>query len=122
MWIATFTILPPVYELALAGWWKLFGFQLFMGRGLSVLAGLLLCAATFQLVKQLSPLSWAPYATLLYLVTNYHLITASATERQDCLATALGMCGLCAFVLLDRKVSDARAPAGGTRFSSRRRA
>lgn len=98
-----FYYLPPLYEVLLAGWWKLTGFGLFTMRALSGVAGVLLCFASFGVAQRLSPLRWAPYATLAYLATNYYVVSASSTGRQDCLTTAFGMAGLWVYFVLKER-------------------
>ncbi len=93
-----FYYLPPLYELMVSAWWKLVGSGIFTMRALSGFAGALICLASFGLTRRFSALALAPWLTAIYLVTNYHLITAAATGRQDCSATALGLAGLWAYL------------------------
>jgi 4-amino-4-deoxy-L-arabinose transferase-like glycosyltransferase len=94
--------IPPLYLVAQAGWYKLFGFSLFTMRTLSIVCGLLAlcawCAIAFLLSGHLRV---ALVATSL-LVIDPTFVGRAAEGRMDMMCTALGASGLAAYLYLRR--------------------
>jgi uncharacterized membrane protein len=79
---------PPLYQVLLWAWYKIFGYTEFAGRSLSVLAGTLLIPAMYILGKELFDRRVGFYAALISTF-NYYLIYYSQEARSYSLLVLL---------------------------------
>jgi 4-amino-4-deoxy-L-arabinose transferase-like glycosyltransferase len=93
----------PVYLLTLAGWIRVFGASIISTRLLSVLFGDVLVVAWYLIVRRLIGSRLAALVAALFVAVDFSVIRAASTTRMDCMAAALGACGLAAYLGLRGK-------------------
>ncbi|HEV2801804.1 MAG TPA: glycosyltransferase family 39 protein [Pyrinomonadaceae bacterium] len=98
----------PLHLVTQAGWYKLFGFNLFSMRMLSALFGLLALFAWYKVVRALTGNQAVALLTLVLLAFDYVFVMAGAFGRGDMMSMALGAGGLAVYVSL-REQNLARA-------------
>ena len=94
---------PPLSFLAQCAWYRLFGFSVFSGRGLSVFFGLMLIASAFVLLRGLTRSSTIAALACLGVAIEPVFARNAADVRMDAMCAALGYAGLAAYVTLRQK-------------------
>lgn len=89
----------PLYPLAQAAVYRIFGFSLFTMRGLSIACAVVAVSAFFFLIRSQAGQGIALLATLL-LVTDFHFLVAASVGRMDMMCAALGYSAIAAYVIL----------------------
>jgi 4-amino-4-deoxy-L-arabinose transferase-like glycosyltransferase len=90
----------PLFILAEAGGFKVFGFGLFQMRGLSVVCGLAILVSCFLIVRKLLESDGAALLVCALLATDSEFLTAAPVGRSDALCAALGFAALAVFLCL----------------------
>jgi 4-amino-4-deoxy-L-arabinose transferase-like glycosyltransferase len=94
----TYWILP-LYPLAQAALFRLFGPSLYMMRGPSIFWGIIALTAVYLLIRSQTGPGIALLACLL-LATDFHFLAGAATGRMDMMCAALGFSALAVYMLL----------------------
>jgi 4-amino-4-deoxy-L-arabinose transferase-like glycosyltransferase len=89
----------PLFPVAQAGAYRLFGFSLWTSRSLSIFFGVLTIAALFFAVRELAGPSIALLAAVI-AGTDFHIALNAATARMDSLCAALGLGGIALYLTL----------------------
>lgn len=93
----------PADILAQAAWYKVFGFNLFTMRALSVAWGLFALAALYWVARHLTnDARLAPLAAAL-LALDYGFVQFTSSGRMDAMCVATGLAGLAAYLSLRRR-------------------
>lgn len=88
----------PLYMVALAGWFKLFGFSILVMRSLSIVWGLLLVAAWTVIVKSFSDNRALPMLAGALIALDYSVLVSCSNGRPDCMTAALGAAGMAIYL------------------------
>jgi len=94
---------PPVYFLAQALVFKLFGIGLFQIRFLSLFWGIIGLIAIYLLLKKLIKDKLIIFISLILASTNLYYIRASSLARTDIMASSLSLVALAIFINLREK-------------------
>jgi 4-amino-4-deoxy-L-arabinose transferase-like glycosyltransferase len=92
-------VVPPLYIVLLAGWFRVFGFGLLTMRALSTLWGVVAMLALFLLIRKLINGTVALLAAGI-LACDFTFVWASAEGRMDAMCTALSLTALALYVNL----------------------
>ena len=98
----TYTIMP-LYLLAEAFWYRLFGFGLVQMRLMSTFWGAIALAALYFIVERLTQNLLAAGLTVLFTAFDVTFLWSAADGRMDMMCVGLGLAGLAAFLLLREK-------------------
>ena len=90
----------PLYLVAQAGWYRLFGFGLVQMRLLSTFWGAVALASLYFVVECLTENSWAASLAVLLSAFDFTFLWSAADGRMDMMCTGLGLSGLAAYLLL----------------------
>jgi 4-amino-4-deoxy-L-arabinose transferase-like glycosyltransferase len=90
----------PLNLLFQAGWYKLFGFNLFALRSVSILWGLIGLLSWFWIMQMLAGDVRIAVLTVGLLGTDYVFILRAADGRMDMMSAALGYAALAAYLVL----------------------
>ena len=104
---------PPLYLVTLAGWFKLFGFSLFITRLLSVLWGLVLVGSWYDIVKSLTGDRHTALLGAAFIASDYSILISCTNGRPDAMTAALGSGALALYLRL-RERSLSRAVLAGS--------
>lgn len=91
-------IVPPNHMVALAGWYRLFGFSLLTMRAYSILWGAISLAALFYILYILVPDRRVAQLGTLFLSIDFLFLWSSADGRMDCSANALALASIAAYL------------------------
>jgi 4-amino-4-deoxy-L-arabinose transferase-like glycosyltransferase len=97
----TYWILP-LYPVAQAPLFRLFGFSLYTMRSASIFWGVIALTAVYLLIRSQTGPGIALLASLL-LATDFHFLVGAATGRMDMMCAALGFSGLAVYMLLRQR-------------------
>ena len=89
----------PLFPVAQAGAYRIFGFSIWTSRGTSVVFGIFTIAALFFLVRELAGPSVALLAAII-AGTDFHIAFNAAIARMDSLCAALGLGGIAIYLHL----------------------
>jgi hypothetical protein len=93
----------PNHVLALAGWFRMFGFSAFSARAYSISWGVLTLVVLFFILQRLFPdRRIAPLATL-FMAIDFIFLWSSADTRMDVTAHALALGSLAAYLYFREK-------------------
>lgn len=90
----------PLYLVAQAGWYRLFGFGLVQMRLLSTLWGGLALASLYFIVDRVTQDSFAASLAVFLTAFDFTFLWSAADGRMDMMCTGLGFAGLAAYLLL----------------------
>jgi 4-amino-4-deoxy-L-arabinose transferase-like glycosyltransferase len=107
----------PLYMVALAGWFKIFGFSIVSMRSMSILWGLILLISWFFIVKSLSQNKGLALLTVAVLALDYTVLISCSNGRPDCMTVALGSAAIAVYLSL-REHSLSLAIACGTSLTA----
>jgi 4-amino-4-deoxy-L-arabinose transferase-like glycosyltransferase len=88
----------PLYLVALAGWFKIFGFSFFVMRALSAFWGLVALASWFFIMKRLADDRAVALVSFAFIAIDYIFIMNASTGRMDMMSAALGFAGLACYL------------------------
>jgi len=91
-------IVPPNHLVALAGWYRLFGFSLLTMRAYSILWGAITLAALFLTLCKLLPDPRVAQLGTLFAAVDFIYLWSSADGRMDCSANALAVVSIAAYL------------------------
>jgi 4-amino-4-deoxy-L-arabinose transferase-like glycosyltransferase len=91
---------PPLYFLAQAAWYLIFGISLDILRALSIAWGVLALLACYLITKRLTGSAAAALVAAALTATDYRFLLYSPTGRMDMMSAALGFAGLAVFLIL----------------------
>jgi len=94
---------PPLYFLAQARWYSMFGFSLFTMRFLSVFFGLILLVSMFSIVKALTEDDMAGLLAAGLSAVDFVLVGFGAEGRMDTMSAALAFSGLAVYLSLRKR-------------------
>lgn len=94
----TYWILP-LYPLALAPLFRVFGFSLYTMRAMSIFWFMVALSAFYLLMRSQAGRGVALLATLL-LAADFHFLVGAAVGRMDMMCAALGYSAIAAYLLL----------------------
>lgn len=95
----------PLYFLALAAWFKIFGVSWLVFRALSVVFGAVLVVSLIVVLQSVSTDRRAVVAGLVLVAFNYDIINLSSA-RYDVMIAALSMSGLAVYLVLRERSLD----------------
>ena len=111
--------MPPLYFLALAGWFKLLGFSLFVARSLSIVWGLVLLGSWYSIVKSLTAHRGVALLCTALIAADYSVLISCTNVRADAMSAALGCAGLALYLRLrGRNLSHAVFAGAGLAAAS----
>lgn len=93
----------PADILAQAAWYKVFGFNLFTMRALSVAWGLFALAALYWVVRHLTNDARLAALAAALLALDYGFVQFTSSGRMDAICVATGLAGLAAYLSLRRR-------------------
>ena len=91
-------IVVPNHLVALAAWFRIFGFSLFTMRAWSILWGAITLPVTFYILYRLLPDPRIALLTTVLLSLDFVFLWSSADGRMDATAAALALCGIAAYL------------------------
>jgi 4-amino-4-deoxy-L-arabinose transferase-like glycosyltransferase len=91
-------IVTPNHLVALAGWFRLFGFSLFSMRAYSVLWGVVTLLALFYILYRLFPNPRVAQLAVLLTSIDFMFQWSTADGRMEAPANALALCALAAYL------------------------
>ena len=90
----------PIHTIALAAWFKVFGFSLLSGRLFTVLCGACVLFSWYTIVGRLTS-DWVVAAAALFLLAgDYGFVLRASEIRMDALSAAFGFGGLALYLKL----------------------
>ncbi len=101
-------VVPPNHLVALAGWYRLFGFSLLTLRAYSIVWGAISLPALFFIFYKLLPDPRVAQLGTLFTAVDFIYLWSSADGRMDSSANALAVCSIAAYLYL-RERGFARA-------------
>jgi 4-amino-4-deoxy-L-arabinose transferase-like glycosyltransferase len=87
----------PLHPLALAGWYKVFGFSLLSTRLHSIFWGVVALLALFSLVRDLTGRPGLAWGAAFLASTDYAFLRGASDGRMDMMTLALGLLGLAVY-------------------------
>ncbi len=90
----------PLNLLANAAGFRLFGFNIYAMRLLSLLCGLVALAAWGAILWKLTGSPWLTLGSVALIAVDYHFLMQASDGRMDAMAVALGWSGVAAYLLL----------------------
>jgi 4-amino-4-deoxy-L-arabinose transferase-like glycosyltransferase len=90
----------PLNILAQASLYKIFGFGLFVMRGISVIFGLIALAAWFFIIKSLTNDRKVALLTLALIALDFAFIRSASTGRMDMMCAALNFAAFASYLRL----------------------
>jgi len=109
--------IPPIYPLAEAAWFRLFGFGLVAMRYLSVAAGGVVLFAWYAIVARLAGSRGIALLSIALTAIEPRFIVFSTVGRPDTLCAALGALGWAVYLIV-RERSLARAILAGSALTA----
>lgn len=103
----------PLYPLAVAPLFRVFGFSLYKMRALSVFWGLVAISAFYFLMRSQAGRGIGLFAALL-LAVDFHFLVGAATGRMDMMCAALGYSALAIYMMLRERSLRAAILASST--------
>ena len=103
-------VVPPNHLVALAGWYRLFGFSLFTMRAYSIFWGAIALPAFFFILYKLLPDPRVAQLATLFAAIDFIYLWSSADGRMDCSANAVAIVSVAAYLYF-RRTSFTRAVA-----------
>ena len=101
-------IVPPLYLLNLAGWYRLFGFSLLSTRTLSLFWACVGLAALFSVVRSLTRSSLLALLSAALTSLDIQFLWGAVDGRMDMMCSALGLTAIAVYLLLrDKRLSVA---------------
>ncbi|HSR08636.1 MAG TPA: glycosyltransferase family 39 protein [Bryobacteraceae bacterium] len=88
----------PNHLVALAGWFRVFGFSLFSMRLYSILWGVVALLALFYILYHLFPNPQVAQLAVLLLSVDFIFLWSAADGRMEAPANALALCALAAYL------------------------
>jgi 4-amino-4-deoxy-L-arabinose transferase-like glycosyltransferase len=89
---------PPNHFVALAGWFRLFGFSAFSARAYSICWSVLALAALFYISRKLFPDPRVAQLAAFLTAIDFIFLWSSADGRPDAMANSLVMCSVAAYL------------------------
>jgi hypothetical protein len=93
-------LVPPNHLVALAGWYRRFGFSLLTMRAYSILWGAIGLMALFRILYSLFPDQRVAQVGTLFTAIDFVYLWSSADGRMDCSANALALASIAAYLYL----------------------
>jgi 4-amino-4-deoxy-L-arabinose transferase-like glycosyltransferase len=101
-------IVPPLYIITLAGWYRLFGFSLLATRALSLFWACVTLGALFSLVFSLTRRLWLAFLSAAITSVDFLFLWGAMDGRMDMMCTALGYAAIAAYLgLRERNLNQA---------------
>jgi 4-amino-4-deoxy-L-arabinose transferase-like glycosyltransferase len=94
---------PPNHFVALAGWFRLFGFSVFTARAYSACWSVLALAAVFFIALRLFPDPRVAQLAALFIAIDFIFLWTTADGRPDAMANCLAVCSVAAYLRLREK-------------------
>ncbi len=91
-------VVTPNHLVALAAWFRMFGFSLSNMRGWSILWGAITLLVSFYILYRLLPDPRIAQLTTVFLSLDFVFLWSSADGRMDTSAAALALCGIAAYL------------------------
>ena len=90
----------PLSHLALAGWFRIFGFGLMSMRSFSLLFGLIALASLFQILRKLNGDSVVALVACALVSVDFAFLRSAANGRMDIMRASLALAASAVFVSL----------------------
>lgn len=90
----------PLSHLALAGWFRIFGFGLMSMRSFSLLFGLIALASLFQILRKLNGDSVVALVACALVSVDFAFLRSAANGRMDMMSASLALAASAVFVSL----------------------
>jgi hypothetical protein len=91
---------PPAHFVALAGWFRLFGFSTFLARLYSIFWSLITLAALFYILRKLFPDARVAPLALVLVSMEFIFLWSTADSRPDAMANCLATCSVALYLRL----------------------
>jgi 4-amino-4-deoxy-L-arabinose transferase-like glycosyltransferase len=105
---------PPLYFLAQAGWYSIFGFSLFSMRMMSVTWGLVCLLAIYSMIRSVTKSLGAALLAVGLVAIDFVFISAAGNGRMDMMSAALAYSGFAVYLSQRRKNLLLAVLAGNT--------
>lgn len=89
---------PPMHLIVDAAWLKIFGLTLFAFRALSTAAAMVWLLCWYYLLRYFKFPRAVMLLSMLFLTTDFAIVTTASDGRMDMLAATFGMAGLVAYL------------------------
>src|SRR5580704_4832474 len=93
-------VVPPLYLVNLAGWYRLFGFSLLPTRLLSLFWACVALGALFSLVFSLTRRPWLAFLSAALTSLDVLFLWGAVDGRMDMMCSALGLTAIAVYLLL----------------------
>lgn len=93
-------VVPPLYLVNLAGWYRLFGFSLLSTRVFSLFWAFVALAALFSLVLSLTRRPWLAFFSAALTSLDVLFLWGAVDGRMDMMCSALGLTAIAVYLLL----------------------
>lgn len=93
-----FYMVPPLYLVAQAAWYKIFGFGLLAMRMLSAFWGLVALVAWYGIVRRLGGERVLGLAAVALMALERNFVRSASTGRMDMMCAALGFVGIALYL------------------------
>jgi len=91
---------PPNHFVALAGWFRVFGFSAFRARLYSICWSLITLAALFYILRKLFPDPRVAHLAILFVAMDFVFLWSTADGRPDAMASSLVTCSVALYLRL----------------------
>jgi hypothetical protein len=99
-------IVPPLYIVSLAGWYRLFGFSLLSTRTLSLFWACVALGALFSLVLSLTRRPWLALLSAAITSLDFLFMWGAVDGRMDMMCAALGYAAIAIYLYLRERNLD----------------